>query len=83
MTPQVLADYDEKLAKLNQLAGTRGRLLDVGCGAAYLVERAAINGWDAYGVEIGEWAREAASVRGVKNVYHWGTARPGISGRSL
>lgn len=68
-TPKVLAGYDEKLAKLKKLTGNVGKILDVGCGAAYLVERAAKSGWDASGVEIGEWARDAASARNVKSIY--------------
>ena len=68
-TPDMLAGYDEKLARLSRLIGGMGRLLDVGCGAAYVVERAALAGWDASGVEVGEWARAAAERRGVRNVF--------------
>lgn len=46
----------------------RGRLLDFGCGAGYFAERAANRGWEAFGLELGEWGREAARRRGFENV---------------
>lgn len=46
----------------------RGRLLDFGCGAGYFAERAAQRGWDATGLDLGDWCREAAKRRGFNNV---------------
>lgn len=67
-TSDVLARYDRKLALLERRLGQKGRLLDFACAAAYLVERASKQGWEAYGLDLGEWVRQAADLRGVKNV---------------
>jgi SAM-dependent methyltransferase len=68
-TPDVIANYDRVLGELEARLSGRGRLLDFGCGPAYFVERAAGRGWEAHGVEVGEWAVRAAGDRGVANVH--------------
>jgi SAM-dependent methyltransferase len=69
MTPARAAELDAILAKLERLLPTKGKLLDFGCGAGYLVERALRCGWDAHGLEAGKWAKPAAEARGVATVH--------------
>jgi SAM-dependent methyltransferase len=40
--------------QIEALAGSRGRLVDVGCSFAHFVQAATDRGWDAYGVDISE-----------------------------
>ena len=68
-TPNVLAGYDRKLEWIEGLLPGRGRLLEFGCGAAYLMERAVHRGWQADGVDLGAWTERAARARGVSNVH--------------
>jgi len=68
-TDSVLAEYDRKLAILESLLPTKGRILDFACAAAYFVEQASRRGWDAHGVDVGDWSRTAAESRGVRNVH--------------
>ncbi len=47
----------------------RCRLLDVGCGLGYFVERAAKAGWDAYGCDTSSaWVTRARSVVGPERI---------------
>ncbi len=68
MTPARATELDAVLTKLERLLPTKGKLLDFGCGAGYLVERALARGWDAHGLEAGKWAKPAAEARGVTTV---------------
>jgi SAM-dependent methyltransferase len=68
-TPERLACYDQVLDQLEALLPGRGRLLDFGCGAGYFFERAARRGWEAHGVEVGDWAQQAAKLRGLANLH--------------
>jgi SAM-dependent methyltransferase len=68
-TPAVLGQFDVKLDRLERRLPHKGRLLDFGCGAGYFLERAQQRGWDAHGVELGQWAGEAARRRGVPNLH--------------
>jgi SAM-dependent methyltransferase len=60
---------DRILDLLERYLPNRGRLLDFGCGAGYFAERAARRGWQASGIELGHWCREAAQRRGFENVF--------------
>lgn len=68
-TPGVIGEYDRKLEQIETLRGSKGRILDFACAAAYFVERAAARGWDAHGVDIGSWVGLAAERRGIRNVH--------------
>ncbi len=77
MTPARAAELDAVLAKLERLVPTKGKLLDFGCGAGYLVERALARGWEAHGLETGKWAKPAAEALGVMTV-HVGSLADGL-----
>jgi SAM-dependent methyltransferase len=68
-TPTMLAEYDRILDDLAKELPGRGRLLDVGCGACYFLERAQRQGWEAHGVEVASWAPDAARARGVTHLH--------------
>lgn len=68
-TPSVIAEYDRKLSELEAMLGGTGRILDFACAAGYFTERAARKGWDAHGVDLGAWAKDAAVARGVRNIH--------------
>lgn len=40
--------------------------LDIGCGGGYLLSRLQEKGWDAIGIEPGEWGQIAARQRGIR-----------------
>lgn len=45
---------------------TKGKMLDIGCFAGYFLELAKQKGWDVYGIEPSNWARNVAKKRKVK-----------------
>lgn len=57
------------LKKIEQFI-PRGRLLDVGCAAGHFLEEATIRGWDAYGVEISDYAADLARQKLGDRIYH-------------
>ncbi len=63
--------YDDRLNKIEQLLGNppsknKGRLLDIGSGPGFFLERAATTGWDASGIEPSQQASSFAKGRGLK-----------------
>lgn len=68
-SPAQLAGFHAGLALLEEKVPAKGRLLDFGCGPAHGCESAARRGWDAHGLDLGEWCRVAAEARGVRNVH--------------
>jgi ubiquinone/menaquinone biosynthesis C-methylase UbiE len=54
----------EKIEKYQK----NGRLLDIGSAVGFFLEVAKENGWDAFGVDISEWASNYARERGL-NVF--------------
>jgi SAM-dependent methyltransferase len=71
-TPTMIADYERMLKNLEEALPGQGRLLDFGCGPCYFLACAARRGWDAHGVELGAWSRQAAQARGVSKRLHVG-----------
>lgn len=67
--PSVKAQWQGRLDWLSTLQQKPGRILDCGCGYGGFVEEAQRLGWDAHGIELGEWAAEAAAARNVKNIH--------------
>ena len=55
--------WERDLDRIDRLRGSRtrrGTLLDFGCGDGAFVRLAARRGWQASGIDIGAWTREAA-----------------------
>jgi SAM-dependent methyltransferase len=59
--------YNELLDRLEPHRQTN-RILDMGCGAGYFLDEAVKRGWESYGSEFGEHARELSSGRGFEVV---------------
>ena len=68
-TPSIIANYNCRLDALEQLLPNRGRMLDFACAAGHFFEEAAKRGWEAHGSDLGQWTREAADRRGLKNLH--------------
>jgi 2-polyprenyl-3-methyl-5-hydroxy-6-metoxy-1,4-benzoquinol methylase len=68
-SPATIAQYNLRLDFIERHMPGRGRLLDFACAAGHFFEQAAKRGWEAHGVDIGEWTQEAASVRGLANMH--------------
>lgn len=48
----------------------KGRLLDVGCSAGFLLDQARKEGWDVHGVELSKWAVNYAKTKlGIKDIF--------------
>lgn len=61
-----------------------GRLLDVGCGLGFFLERAQARGWDVAGVDTSEsWVRLANERLGGDRVVHGLLAEAGLPARSF
>ena len=72
-----LRSFDQKLDRLERLlaerrsggaSGRQKRLLDVGTAAGFCVEAARDRGWDAWGLEVSEYAVGQARARGLNVV---------------
>lgn len=68
-SPSVIEEYRQTLSLLESYVPGRGRLLDFACAAGYFFEQAAKKGWEAHGVDLGEWTKDAAKVRGLTNLH--------------
>lgn len=64
---QIKTSFRKKL-KIIEKYKKGERLLDVGCAVGFFLEVAEENGWDAFGVELSEWASNYARGRGL-NVF--------------
>ncbi len=61
------------LKKLRRFQRRRGRLLDIGCAAGFLLDEARRDGWEVAGVEISEWAVRFAREHLLLTHVHRGT----------
>ncbi len=68
-TPDVLAEYDRALDRIEALVPAKGRLLDFACAAGYFHETAIRRGWEGHGVDLGQWTKLAADRRGLPNLH--------------
>lgn len=50
-------------------SGNKGKLLDIGCGAAFFIACLKKYGWDVTGIDISEWASEFARKKLGLNVF--------------
>ena len=58
--PLKTATFRRRIKRLKKL-GTKGRLLDVGCGCGFFIQVALEEGFDAYGIDFSHAARAAAA----------------------
>lgn len=56
------------LGMLARLAPKKGRLLDIGCAAGFLLDEAKKDTWEAYGLELSGWAASHAQEKFGLNV---------------
>jgi 2-polyprenyl-3-methyl-5-hydroxy-6-metoxy-1,4-benzoquinol methylase len=75
VSPLQIEQYRQSLRLLERGLPGRGRLLDFACAAGYFLEEASKAGWEAHGVDLGEWAKEAAEARGAQLNLHVGLLR--------
>jgi SAM-dependent methyltransferase len=68
-TPSVRLLCQQRLDWLEALMPERGRLLDFACADGFFFEQAQKRGWDAHGVDCGEWTKDAAKARGLNNLH--------------
>ncbi len=68
-TPEIILEYEKVLQVLEARCPEKGRLLDFACAAGYFYERALARGWEAHGLDIGDWCKLATERRGVPNMH--------------
>jgi 2-polyprenyl-3-methyl-5-hydroxy-6-metoxy-1,4-benzoquinol methylase len=57
--------FTRRLRQIEELAPSRGRILDVGCSKGYFLDVARAAGWDAVGIDLNRNAVEEARARGL------------------
>jgi SAM-dependent methyltransferase len=67
----ILRSMHRRMQKVEKYAPGKGRLLDVGCAAAFSLLAAQQRGWDADGIEYSDFCVDYARSRGLK-VHHGG-----------
>ena len=58
---QSQAEWISRLATLEQIIGSKGRLFDVGCATGDFLNQARREGWDVSGIELGVWPAKVAN----------------------
>ncbi len=67
----ILRSMNRRMKKVEKYAPQKGRVLDVGCAAAFSLLAAQQRGWEAEGIEYSEFCVDYARSRGL-NVHHGG-----------
>ncbi|MGD9648014.1 MAG: class I SAM-dependent methyltransferase [Pirellulales bacterium] len=78
-----IAEYDAMLAAIERWVPSRGRLLEIGCGAGYFLARARDRGWQVSGLDAAPWVVEAAAERGLSDVRVATLAEAGLDDASF
>ncbi len=78
-----LVEYDYMLAAIERHVPQRGRLLEIGCGAGYLLARARDRGWQVTGLDAAPWVADAAAERGLSDVRIGTLAEAGLAESSF
>ena len=78
-----LVEYDYMLAAIERHVPRRGRLLEIGCGAGYLLARAHDRGWQVTGLDAAPWVADAAAERGLSDVRIGTLAESGLAESSF
>jgi SAM-dependent methyltransferase len=60
------AVFEKCIMKAEEIAGKKGRLVDIGAATGYFIKLAKSMGWSVEGVEIGDSAAEAGRKAGLK-----------------
>ncbi len=70
--------YADRVTRLEEILGRKGRLLDIGSGPGFFLKFAAENGWDVKGIEPSRQAAEFASGMGldITNEFFSGETAP-------
>src|SRR5207249_2046966 len=76
------AENDDLIAAFERLAPARGALLEVGCAAGFLLQRARAGGWSVRGVELSAEAVARARALGL-DVYHGDLLGAGLPATSV
>lgn len=58
--------FEDRIKKLEKILGRKGSLLDIGCALGDCVQIAEKRGWDAYGLELSEFAVKIAKKKKLK-----------------
>ncbi len=78
--PVITRSMNKRMKKVERFAGSKGRVLDIGCATGFSLLAARARGWQAEGIECSEFCVEYARSRGL--TVHQGSLRdyPGKEG---
>lgn len=61
--------WAKRLREIEKFSGSKGRILDIGCGAGFFLSLTRENNWDSYGVELSDYASNYAEEEFGLSVY--------------
>ncbi len=64
--PQRKAYIEKLFSGIEQYAGTKGKMLDVGCGAGILLDVAKESGWEVFGQDVSSFAVDYCRGKGLE-----------------
>ena len=71
--PVITRSMHKRMKKVERFAGSKGRVLDIGCATGFSLLAASARGWKAEGIECSEFCVEYARSRGL--TVHQGSLR--------